>query len=125
MEILIILAVSVAGLLFAGSVAVFYLGCLGVTMAALNNGRIVWGSLTFFIPPLSLLFALKNRQMVGWAYGFITKGGAMTALLLGLGWASVHLMPMPQHNTGQLMERLLPKPADQASAPAQAGPVQQ
>ncbi|MDC7718441.1 hypothetical protein PQU95_14605 [Vogesella sp. DC21W] len=125
MEILIILAASVAGLLFAGSVAVFYLGCLGVTMAALNNGRIVWGSLTFFIPPLSLLFALKNRQLVGWAYGFITKGGAMTALLLGLGWASVHLMPMPQHNTGQLMERLLPKPADQASAPAQAGPVQQ
>lgn len=125
MEILIILAVSVAGLLFAGSVAVFYLGCLGVTMAALNNGRIVWGSLTFFIPPLSLLFALKNRQMVGWAYGFITKGGAMTALLLGLGWASLHLMPMPQHNSGQLMERLLPKPADQASAPAQVGPVQQ
>jgi len=125
METLITLFVAAIGLIFAGSVAVFYLGCLGVTMAALNNGRIVWGSLTFFIPPLSLLFALKNRQMVGWAYGFIIKGGAMTALLLGLGWASLHLMPMPQHNTGQLMERLLPKPADQASAPAQAGPVQQ
>ena len=125
METLITLFVAVVGLIFAGSVAVFYLGCLGVTMAALNNGRIVWGSLTFFIPPLSLLFALKNRQMVGWAYGFITKGGAMTALLLGLGWASLHLMPMPQQNSSQLMERLLPKPADQASAPAPVGPVQQ
>lgn len=125
METLITLFVAAVGLIFAGSVAVFYLGCLGVTMAALNNGRIVWGSLTFFIPPLSLLFALKNRQMVGWAYGFIVKGGAMTALLLGLGWASLHLMPLPQHNSGKLMERLLPTPAEQAGTPAQTGPVQQ
>ena len=123
MEALTTLFVAVIGLIFAGSVAVFYLGCLGVTMAALNHGRMVWGSLSFFLPPLSLLFALQNRQQVGWAYGFITKGGAMTALLLGLGWASLHLLPMPQHHTGQLMERLLPKPAEQASAPAAAGPV--
>lgn len=113
MDILLIVLTCVVGLVFAIAVAMFYLGCLGATMAAFNNGRIVWGSLSFFLPPLALLYALRNKQQVGWSYGFMVKGGAVVAVLGVLAWGSLHLLPAPVYGSGQLMERLLPQPAPQ------------
>lgn len=126
MEALVILLICTVGLLFAGAVAMFYIGCLGATMAAFNNGRVVWGSVSFFVPPVALLYGLRHREQVGWSYGFMLKGGSVVAVMGLLAWGGLHWLPAPSQGTGQLMERLLPKPADQASAPAATtGPVQQ
>ncbi|MFC3627279.1 hypothetical protein ACFOKJ_14265 [Vogesella amnigena] len=113
MEILLIVLTCVVGLVFAIAVAMFYLGCLGATLAAFNNGRIVWGSLSFFLPPLALLYGIRNKQQVGWSYGFMVKGGAVVAILALLAWGGMHLLPAPANGGGQLMERLLPQPAPQ------------
>ena len=91
MEILLIVLTCVVGLVFAIAVAMFYLGCLGATMAAFNNGRIVWGSLSFFLPPLALLYGIRNKQQVGWSYGFMVKGGAVVAVLALLAWVDAVL----------------------------------
>lgn len=118
MEILVPLLVLVVGVIFSIAVAVFYLGCLGGTMAAFANKRIVWGIASFAFPPLSLLFGLRNRELVGWAWGFMLKGGAVVMVMLLLGWGGLKLLPEPVNSTGQLMERMLPAP-QQPSAPAQ------
>ncbi|MEQ6291331.1 hypothetical protein ACFPAG_12020 [Vogesella sp. GCM10023246] len=112
MEILLIVLTCVVGLVFAAAVAMFYVGCLGATMAALNNGRIVWGSLSFFVPPLALLYGIRHKEQVGWSYGFMIKGGAAVAVMLLLAWGGMHLLPAPVNSGGQLMERLLPQPSE-------------
>ncbi|SCK06635.1 hypothetical protein [Vogesella sp. LIG4] len=113
MGTLLILLTCVVGVIFAIAVATFYIGCLGATMAALNNGRIVWGSLSFFLPPLALLYGIRNRQQVGWSYGFMVKGGAVVAVMLLVAWGGLHLLPEPTHGQGDLMERLMPPPEQQ------------
>ncbi|WP_217450686.1 hypothetical protein [Vogesella oryzae] len=113
MEILLIVVTCLVGLLFSAAVAMFYVGCLGATMAAFNNGRIVWGSLSFFVPPLALLYGIRNKEQVGWSYAFMTKGGAAVAVMLLLAWGGLHLLPVSHYGQGDLMERLLPQPEQQ------------
>lgn len=110
MSMLILGLVALIGLVFSIAMAVFYLGCLGATMAALNNGRIVWGSLTFFIPPLSFLFALRHRDEAGWSFGFMWKGGLVVLLVVGSIWLGMQLLPEHAAQGMSTMGKLLPVP---------------
>lgn len=111
MSMLIPGLVALIGLVFSVAVVVFYLGCLGATMAAFNHGRIVWGSLTFFLPPLSLLFALRHRAEADWSFGFIWKGGLVVLLIVGGVWLGMQLLPEHAAQGASAMGKLLPLPA--------------
>lgn len=113
MSFLILGLISLIGLVFSIAVVVFYIGCLGASMAALSRGRMVWGSLSFFIPPLSLLFALRHRDEAGWSYGFMWKGGLVVVLIVGGLWLGLHLLPEHAAQGTEALGKLLPQPQPQ------------
>ena len=113
MSILIVGLIVLIGLVFSIGVVVFYLGCLGATMAAFNHKRILWGIVSFTVPPLALLYATRHRAEADWSFGFMLKGGAVVVVIVGSVWLGMQMLPEHAAQGASAMGKLLPVPVDQ------------